>query len=92
MSAYPDSKIAKRILVLMRQVPPEVWPIIREFIWRRTTQQFNLLSDFITAELSGLADEERDDTLRCILQAIESADYDMLTPENTFQGAQPPPR
>jgi hypothetical protein len=92
MSAWPDSKTARRILKLMHQVPLETWGTVREFIWARSGRQYNLLSDYVCADLSGLADEERDDTLRCILQAIESGDYLMLAPENTFQGAQPPPR
>lgn len=92
MSSWPESKLARRIVTLMRSVPPEVWPTVREFIWARSSQQFNLLSDYVSADLSGLADETRNATLEAIISAIESGDFAMLEPANTFQPIAPADR
>ena len=87
MSAWP-SKLARRALYLLRNASQRDWSLVREFIHIRTGGRFHLLSDLLTADLTGQEDADRQETVQAVVTALESHDASMLIPENTFVSKQ----
>lgn len=72
-----------RLLIALGPKAP--WVSVREFVWTRSGQRFNMISDYMEAELKTAEEEQmRDDTLRVIVQALEAGDFALLEPSDEF--------
>lgn len=89
MSNWPNNKLARRALLLLRKhgapAGSELWPLVWEFVHSSTGGKFSKVSDYVCADMATTEEEQaRDAVLRVVIQAVESGDHGLLEPSNTF--------